>query len=189
MPTEFGATGWGRAWVRAVESTAVTAPNPLLPKARSLARNDAVSTLDTAAGRITAEVVDRGATHRVVLDIPLWTGQVRAVVDRLVDRALVDNPGLAPGDLPDALATELARRGIDIAVPPARQTADCTCVSRKTPCAHVLAVHYALAQRVDEQPALALALRTPHRATSTQRQADPDWIELAELAPAGFYGR
>lgn len=43
MPVEFGATPWGRAWVRAIEPTVVAAPNPLLPKARSLARNKAVT--------------------------------------------------------------------------------------------------------------------------------------------------
>ncbi|MCP2169108.1 SWIM zinc finger family protein [Goodfellowiella coeruleoviolacea] len=185
MP-DFGATGWGRAWVRAVESTAVTTPNPLLPKARSLARNDAVTTVDIAPGRLTAEVVDRGRHHRVTIDIPLWTGQVRLVADRLVARSLAEHRGLAPGDLPDALAADLASHGIDIAVPTDAQTATCTCASRRRPCSHVLATHYALAQRVDEQPALALTLRAPRR--TGHRQGDPDWIDLREVDAAAFYG-
>lgn len=43
MAAEFGATAWGRAWLRTIESTATAAPNAQLPQARSLARGGAVT--------------------------------------------------------------------------------------------------------------------------------------------------
>ena len=159
---EFGATPWGRAWVRAVESTAVTRPNPLLPKARSLARNNAVTDLRTEPGRITATV----SGHTVHIGLPLWTEAPEGVV--------ADHTG----DLPDELADTLT-----VAVPLAEQHTECGCRARTPHCAHVLATLYTLAQRVDERPVLAVTLRYPLAAP-----IDPNWLPLQEIDVAGFYG-
>ncbi|WP_433190524.1 SWIM zinc finger family protein [Actinoallomurus sp. CA-150999] len=180
MPAEFGATLWGRAWLRTVEPTTVSRPNPLLPKARSLARNAAVTLRTAEAGRLDAEVSARGVVHRVAIEFPCWSDELSAEVTGLVaDAAPV------PGDLPDGLEAALTRRGTDIAAPVGERVADCGCGAGDGPCAHVLAVLYALVQRIDETPALAVELRcrAPFRAA-----ADPDWIPLSDVPVEGFYG-
>ncbi|WP_086829841.1 hypothetical protein [Allokutzneria sp. NRRL B-24872] len=159
---EYGATPWGRAWVRAVESTAVTRPNPLLPRARSLVRNNAVTELRAETGSVTATV----SGHTVHIGLPLWTDVPEGLV--------ADHTG----DLPDELADTLA-----VAVPLAEQHTECDCRTRNPHCAHVLAALYALSQRVDERPVLAATLRYP-----LTEPTDPDWIPLAEIDVAGFYG-
>jgi uncharacterized Zn finger protein len=184
MVVEFGATPWGRAWVRTIESTGIAAPNPLLPNARSLARNNAVS-LTAAAGRIDAEVTASGKAHRVLIDLPLWSEREQAVVEPLIAKALADHRGLAAGDLPDTLATDLRREHVDIAVPADQQAAECDCRTRRRPCVHILATIYALAQRIDEHPALAVGLRSS--GGEPAGPADPDWIALADIDAATFY--
>jgi uncharacterized Zn finger protein len=184
MPPEFGATPWGKAWVRTIEPTTVTAPNPLLPKARSLARNNAVTTLHTQPGCVEAEVLVRGVPHQVRIDLPLWDAKQEAEAERLITEALVNSPGLASGDLPDALEADLSRRGIPIAT--SDQASDCTCPTRRNPCAHILATVYALAQRIDEHPTLAISLRASSRESTVD--TGRDWISLTHINTAHFYG-
>lgn len=178
-PAEFGATPWGRAWVRAVEPT-TGGPNPLLPRARSLARNHAV-TLSVAAGRVDAMVTVTGTAHTVHLDTPLWTEGALATALRLV----AGHRDAVAGDLPDALEAEFRRHGIVVAVAPDERTSGCDCRTRRRPCVHVLATVYALAQLVDERPAVLLDLFTS--GTPTPAPAT-DWIALADLDAAHFYG-
>nr|AHA81989.1 Arm20 [uncultured bacterium] len=185
MPAEFGATPWGLAWLRTIESTSTAAPNALLPKARSIARNHAV-TLTTGTGRVDADVAVSGAVHRVRIDVPPWPEQTRAEVQRLVAKALADNRGLAVGDLPDTLAADLRHRDIGIAVEPDERSAACDCRTRRRPCVHILATIYTLTQLIDERPVLAIELRSS--GAEVAAPPDPDWIALTELDAAGFYG-
>ncbi|WP_433871228.1 hypothetical protein [Saccharopolyspora sp. CA-218241] len=172
IPT-FGATAWGAAWVRTVETTAISRPDPALPRARSLARKGAVTGLTTEPGRVSAEV----AGHRVAVGFPLW----EPGADRLVAEA--DTTGLAAGDLPDELVDRL-RPTHGIAPPPDQQHPTCSCRTRAPRCAHVLATLYALAQHVDERPLLAVELRLAHPPVAAP---PPDRIPLADLDPADFY--
>jgi uncharacterized Zn finger protein len=182
-PAEFGATPWGRAWVKTIESTAGL-PNPLLPKARSLARNHAV-TLSVATGRVDAEVTAAGVIHRVRIDVPPWPEPTRTEASRLATEAARTHRGLAAGDLPDTLVADLRRHGINTAVRPDEHTSICDCRSRRRPCVHVLAAVYALAQLIDERPALSMELRSPGPAPAAR---SADWIPVTELAAADFYG-
>ncbi|MCO6003897.1 hypothetical protein NE236_02795 [Actinoallomurus purpureus] len=167
---------------RAARAAAVVGPPRLLPKARSLARNDAVVIRTAEDGRLDAEVTVRGAVHRVSVGLPCWSGAARTEAAGLVTAALAD-PGLPPGDLPDALAADLTGRGADLAVPDGERVTDCTCRAREDGCVHVRAVLYALVQRVDERPLLAVELRGIRAEAS-----DPDWIPLGDVPVAGFYG-
>lgn len=185
IPAEFGATPWGRAWVRTIESTTATGPNPLLPKARSLARNHAV-TLVTTTSRLAAEVAASGVVHRVRIDLPRWPDPTQADAKRLISKAMADNRGLALGDLPDTLAADFAHHDIGIAVALDDQIAACDCRTRRRPCVHILATIYTLTQLIDERPALAVELRSAD--TELAAPSDPDWIELTDIDAASFYG-
>ncbi|MCO1581183.1 SWIM zinc finger family protein [Crossiella sp. SN42] len=176
MIAEHGVTAWGHAWLRTVEPTRVTRPNPSLPRARNLARGDGITDLTMAPGLLTAG----SGQYRVRIEIPLWPAEPAALAAKL----LADlPPSLVLGDLPDSLAAELRAHDIDIAPPPEELTPHCDCRDRRPLCVHVLAALYALVQAVDERPALAVELRGV-TATTT----DPDWIPVSELSVAGFYG-
>jgi uncharacterized Zn finger protein len=182
MPAEFGATPWGRVWLRTVESTAMAAPNPLLPKARSLARNHAVAvTVET--NRLVADVT----VYRVQIDLPPWSDDKQGEAARLTVKALADNRGLAVGDLPDTLEADFRHHGIGLAVGLDEQVAVCDCRTRKRPCVHILATIYAFSLLVDERPALAIELRSS--TVDIAMPGDPDWIPLVDLDPGTFYER
>ncbi|MFC7448842.1 hypothetical protein [Rhodococcus daqingensis] len=191
MAAEFGATAWGRAWLRTIESTAAAAPNTQLPQARSLARGGAVTFTDVSAGRIGAEVVARQNTYAVAIAVPRWDDATRARVRALLDAAGRVG-GAASGDLPDAVVAELLSAGIAVAAQPAECGVSCTCTGRRSPCLHHLATVYALVQQIDEEPALAVRLRSDD--SHAGGSADPgapgrqDWVPLSEVDPATFYG-
>ncbi|MFI9505140.1 SWIM zinc finger family protein [Nocardia sp. NPDC052566] len=185
MPPEFGATPWGRSWTRTVETTAASGPNPLLPKARSLARNHC-ATLTTEVGVVTAKVVASSDQFSVRIELPPWSEETKKDAERLIAKSLAVNPGLAVGDLPDGLEADFTAAGIAFTVPVGEQVATCDCRTRKRPCAHILATLYALSMRVDERPRLAVELRMDSAAAA--ECADPDWIPLTDLDPGTFYG-
>jgi uncharacterized Zn finger protein len=188
---EFGATAWGRAWLRTIESTAASAPNALLPEARRLARGGVVNVTGVSAGRVCAEVAARQKSHAVTIEVPRWDDAALARVGEVLGAAGHGDGG-ASGDLPDAPVAELQGAGIAVAATPAECSSTCACTSRRTPCLHHLATVYALVQLIDEEPALAVRLRSDDSVAvgsagpgSRQR---PDWIALSEVDPASFYG-
>ena len=177
MNREFGTTAWGRDWVRAAEPTAVTRPDPALPRARSLARSDRVRDVELAAGRVRAVVADR-TERRVQIALPTWAPAHLATV-----RAVL--AGAAPGeDLADAVHADLVAAGVPL-LPDPGSTASCTCARGGGRCVHVLATCYEVARRLDERPRIALALRGLPAADDRPATAR---IPLSHLDPAGFYG-
>lgn len=177
---EFGATAWGRAWLRTVERMDGM-PNPQLPKARSLARNQKAS-LTIGPDTITAAVADGNATHQVSIQVRRWdTVQAECAAPLLAGGRTAS----AVGDLPDDLADALTKAGAPVAVPLDEITASCTCRARARPCAHVLAALYGLVLVVDERPVTALELRADD--LSSSHGADGSWIELTTIRPENFY--
>lgn len=185
MVAEFGATVWGRAWVRTIESTGATAPNPQLPSGRSLARNNAVR-LTTSTGLVEADVTAAGRSQEVRIDLPPWSAGQQTTANRLIVKALADQRGLATGDLPESLEADLRHDGILVESADAVRSAECRCRTRRRPCAHILATVYALAQRIDERPVLAVELRSAGPGPASP--PDPDWVLVTDLDASGFYG-
>lgn len=189
MAHEFGVTAWGRAWLRTVERTSASRPNPSLPTARTLARTGAV-VLEISSGAVTAEVSARGKTSRVLVSVPLWSrADADAVADLLAPGGAVDR-AVSTGELPDSVVTELRERHVSVAVDVADCTATCSCAGRRSPCVHHLAAVYALAGRIDEEPGLAVTVRSaPAVADSSDRSRPaPEWIALNEIDATTFYG-
>lgn len=183
QPTEFGATHWGKAWLRIIERSG-QAPNPHLPKARSLARNQHATIL-IEAQTITGTVTDGASTARVHLTVPAWSESQSNTATPTLLQARQTHLGAVVGDLPDSLADELASHGVSIAEPLEALSGTCTCRARTRPCAHILATIYALILRVDEQPELAVQLRTT--AVQLSSNNTTDWIALSQLDPASYY--
>lgn len=178
MSGEFGTTAWGHDWLRLAEPTSSTRPDPILPRARSLARGDHVRGFDLTPGQVEAVVDDRG-THRVRIAIPTWDDaqltRARAV---LTDQS-------AGGDLPDAAHAALLDTGLALAPDPTTLTTTCSCTSRKDPCRHLLATYFELARRFDERPHHALVLLG---LTDCGTPRDTARIPLGLIDPATFYG-
>lgn len=116
MTREFGATAWGRAWLRQIEPVLITGPPDRdLPRARALARR-AIEDLTIEANQVTARLTERGHKHTITLNIPIWNREEQNVVTRTIGQATSSRSG----DLPDRLVTELSSVGVRIAPVPRR---------------------------------------------------------------------
>jgi uncharacterized Zn finger protein len=176
MTELFGVTPWGRDWVRLAQPTAIARPNPALPKARSLARNDRVEELNLTLGGITATVTDK-AVRRVRLGLAPWTAAQLAEAQEMLKAC-------PEADLPDSLHAEMSRRGLAPVPRVDELTTECDCPQRARPCVHTLAVFFEVARRVDESPRLSLVPRGVDGARGTAGSH----IRLSDIERSTFYG-
>ncbi|WP_040867831.1 SWIM zinc finger family protein [Nocardia exalbida] len=175
---EFGYTAWGMDWVRLAEPLRQTRPDPLLPRARSIARNNGVRA--TIEGRVVRATIHRGGeaslTHVEVA--PLSRQTITAIA------AIAPDPTLLTDD------THRAISAAGIALGPQLAGTDCSCTARKARCVHVLAVYYEMARRVDEDPRLALAIQDYFAAAPTDSDEpapEARWTPISALDPRRFF--
>lgn len=182
MIREFGATAWGRAWLKQIEPILITgAPDRDLPRARALARR-AITDLSIDGPQVTARLTDRGRDHTITLDVPTWTGKEQRTVSWIIDRTGTSHAG----DLSDHLAADLTSAGVRIAprIDDITACSDTGHVERR----HLLALCYALVQRIDEEPVLAIRLRTPPETSPSTETASPaGLLALTDLNPKTFF--
>ncbi|MFC5063890.1 hypothetical protein [Actinomycetospora atypica] len=171
MLNEFGTTARGRAWLRLAEPLRVTRPDPRLPRARSLARNDRVGALGTEPGRVVA-TVDDGRPRRVEVVFPVWDDEARATAATVLAAAAEDGA-----------VAELAAAGVPLVPDDAAVRVSCDC-GRTGRCVHALAVLIELARRVDEAPDLAATLRG---SMPRWGAGDTTRIRIADLDPGAFW--
>ncbi|WP_328397336.1 hypothetical protein [Nocardia sp. NBC_00416] len=175
---EFGYTRWGMDWVRLAEPLRQTRPDPLLPRARSIARNDGVRT--ETEGRIVRAHIHRGGQASIThIELAPLTRPALTALSAIV--------GAGPTVLTDEMYA--AARAADIPVAPEPAAIDCSCAARTERCVHVLATFYDLARRVDENPRLSLDLQgygTDIALDDSPAEA-PRWIPLHTLDPAAFF--
>ncbi|MEU1980300.1 hypothetical protein [Nocardia sp. NPDC019395] len=177
---EFGYTRWGMDWVRLAEPLRQTRPDPLLPRARSIARNNGVRT--ETEGRIVRAHIHRGGqasvTHIELTPLP------RATVTGLAPII-----GTAPAVPTDDMYATAIDAGISLAPEPA--AIDCSCTARTARCVHVLATFYELARQVDQNPRFGLDLQgyghDPGPDDSAVPTEVPRWVPLNTLDPAEFF--
>ncbi|WP_040797249.1 SWIM zinc finger-containing protein [Nocardia higoensis] len=175
---EFGYTAWGMDWVRLAEPLHRSRPEPLLPRARSIARNHGVGL--EIEGRIVRAHIHRGGQASVAhLEVePMPRTAVATIAGIVAD----------PAHLTDDVHRALLDAGVTPA--PVLTSIDCSCSARTAHCLHVFAALYALARRVDENPRLALELRGYFDAVHTEGNTDappPRWIPLHAIDPSGYF--
>lgn len=180
MPdNEFGYTPWGMGWVRLAEPTTITRPEPLLPRARSIARHGGVH-LEIEGTSVCARIHRGGQASITHLEFAaLSTAQVAAIADHIPAGSV---------ELTDATHAALAAAGLAPAPQPA--DSDCSCPARTPRCVHLLATFYALARQVDENPWLALDLqgyRSGGQASTEDNRPPARWTPIGSLDPAGFF--
>ncbi|MGM7643381.1 hypothetical protein ACSVDM_00640 [Nocardia sp. JW2] len=174
---EFGYTPWGKDWVRLAEPLRQTRPEPLLPRARSVARNNGVRT--EIEGRTVRAHLHRGGQASIahVEVAPLSRAAVTAIEQVIPDATVVTD--------------DMHRALLDAGHSPAPTlvSTDCSCSARTPRCLHVLAVLYTIARQVDENPRLALELQgyfdTAHDPEAPV--AESPWTPIHTLDPACFF--
>jgi uncharacterized Zn finger protein len=155
----FGSTWWSRAWLAALTERARLDPNRL-SRGRGYARSGAVGELDVGPGEVRAAVQgSRRQPYQVRVRLrqlppPDW--------DRLLDVMAAEvgrAAALLDGELPPEIEGEAAAAGIDVLPGAGELGLHCSCPDWASPCKHVAAVCFVMAERLDADPFELLLLR------------------------------
>ncbi|MET9552371.1 SWF or SNF family helicase [Streptomyces sp. NPDC006645] len=153
----FAQTWWGRAWLKALEDTALDLGQ--LKKGRKQARDGAVGAVSVRPGRITAVVRDRdGTAHRSdVLLQQLSTEEWDQFLDMAVERA-GHIAALLDRDMPPHLVEDAAGAGVELLPGIGDLEPQCACDAWDL-CLHTAALCYQVARLLDEDPFILLLMR------------------------------
>ncbi|MDV8023099.1 hypothetical protein [Rhodococcus sp. IEGM 1330] len=185
QPAAFGSTPWGKDWVRRVEPIAATRPNPMLPRARSLVRNDSVAVDHSKIGQFRCVVSAGKKVETAVISLPRYAAAERKSVLHVLARHA--RGGATSGDLPDEVHAELVASKLS-PVPDATVTS-CSCSGRIDPCLHVTAATYAIGLIVDQMPTSALAVRGVDLSATTGSTDFPRrWMPIESVDAGSYFG-
>jgi uncharacterized Zn finger protein len=153
----FAGTWWGRAWVKALEDSALDAEQ--LKKGRRQARDGAVGAVSVRPGRITAVVRDRDGTgHRSDVLLQELSGDAwERFLDMAVDRA-GHVAALLDRDMPPHLVEDAADAGVELLPGIGDLEPECACDAWDL-CPHTAALCYQVARLLDQDPFVLLLLR------------------------------
>ena len=156
----YGNTGWGTAWITALERLS-TAWQNRLPRGKDYAEKGHVMQLQVHAGKITARVQgSRAKPYSTSIEIPPFReSDSERLLLALGERAYYPAFLLA-GTMPPGM--EEAFRAFSLSLFPARNSemlGSCNCPDKARPCKHIAAVHYAFAEALESDPFLIWQLR------------------------------
>ena len=182
----FGATWWGRLWIRGLELLGDDYENRL-PRGKQYAEDGHVSHFVVKPGEIEARVHGR-KTYNVTLGLPALTP---AQWDKALARIAQESrfvASLLAGEMPQGLDETFREAGASLypRVPKELQT-HCDCPDWANPCKHVAAVCYVMAEALDRDPWLLFDLRGKSR--DEVLQALQSALEAAAVAAPKKRGR
>ncbi|MDT0548176.1 MULTISPECIES: SWIM zinc finger family protein [Streptomyces] len=153
----FARTWWGRAWLKALEDTALDGEQ--LGRGRKHAREGAVGAVCVRPGRITAVVRDRDHTpHRSdVLLQEFGEAEWERLLDVVADRA-GHIAALLDRDMPPQLVEDAAAAGVELLPGIGDLEPECGCEAWDH-CPHTAALCYQVARLLDEDPFVLLLMR------------------------------
>ncbi|WP_051872064.1 SWIM zinc finger family protein [Streptomyces sclerotialus] len=155
---EFAETWWGRAWLDALESTALDTAR--LARGRDYASGGHVGRITVAPGRISAPVTgSRPYPYRAELRLrpfpdAVWETFLDGVAARPAHLA-----ALLGRTLPRALAERRDAAGVRLLPGPGDLVPRCSCPDRGHPCKHAAALCFQAARLLDADPFVLLLMR------------------------------
>ena len=156
----YGNTGWGTAWIAALERLS-TAWQNRLPRGKDYAAKGHVLSVHVKAGRIEAKVQgSRSKPYSTSIEIPPfreadWERLLLALAQQSYYPAY-----LLAGVMPPAI--DEAFRHFGLSLLPIRNSemlGSCSCPDKARPCKHIAAVHFSFAEALESDPFLVWQLR------------------------------
>ncbi|MER6680354.1 SWF or SNF family helicase [Streptomyces olivaceoviridis] len=153
----FARSWWGRAWLRALEDSALEAA--AVKAGRRLARAGGVGAVTVRPGRVTAVVRDpSGAAHRADVLLPRLSDEEWARFEDLAVEQAGHMAALLDRELPPHLMEDAAVAGIELLPGLGDLDPDCDCGAWDH-CGHTVALCHQVARLLDEDPFLLLLIR------------------------------
>ncbi|WP_045315359.1 SWIM zinc finger family protein [Lentzea aerocolonigenes] len=150
-------TWWGKAWVQALEDTALD--NAMIRLGRRYAHAGVVGPITVSPGRLHAPVHDAGAVHSTTVQVPVLSEvQWGRFLDRVAEQpghvaALLDN------DMPRDLVDAAAESDVDLLPGIGDLDPSCDCEGWELPCRHAAALAFQVGWLLDADPFVLLLLR------------------------------
>lgn len=153
----FARTWWGRAWIQAVEDSALD--QDALKNGRKYACSGRVGAITIRPGGIAATVHGAADTYRTTLALPpLTPAQWGRFLDQVAARA-GHIAALLDRDMPHDLVTAAEDVGVPLLPGLGEPDPECTCDDWGHPCRHAAALAYQVAWLLDADPFLLVLLR------------------------------
>lgn len=155
---DFVKNWWASRWISAMEKVM---DKGRLSRGRSYARKGQVLNVDVSPGQAAGKVQGSSSRpYKVSINVKLLTEQQWAkVVDALIERPLFVAQ-LLSGEMPQEIEEVFAAANVALFPKSTRELEmSCSCPDSSSLCKHLAAVHYILAERLDEDPFLLFALR------------------------------
>ena len=154
----FAARWWAQRWIAVLELLGLA---NRLERGRRYARSGRVMGLEILPGRIEADVQgSRYDPYRVRFRVKsLSRAQWEKALETLASQALFAAKLLA-GEMPQNIEDAFQSAGLSLF--PTSQgdlVTECSCPDAANPCKHIAAVHYVLAEQLDQDPFLLFRLR------------------------------
>ncbi len=203
MALQFGHTWWGRAWVQALEQRAALDANRL-PRGRTYARQDRVTSLTLEPGLVTASVRgSRRLNYRTHIGVRTYGDDEWAKVVATIAGRAGHTAALLDGDLDPGVVDDAREAGVELLPMRGDLKPRCSCPDSAPTCKHAAAVAYLVAEALDDDPFQLFALRgrtkeallaelRAHRRRpggGTDDGLDPAAAALAALVAAGPQGQ
>ena len=160
----FAERWWAQRWIEVLELLGLA---NRLERGRRYARAGRVLQLEVRPGRVEADVQgSRYDAYRVTFRLKKFTrAQWERAIETLASQALFAAK-LLGGEMPANI--EDAFRSVGLSLFPIHRRdlgTECSCPDAANPCKHIAAVHYVLAEQLDEDPFLLFRLRGRERET------------------------
>jgi uncharacterized Zn finger protein len=149
---------WAERWWAVLETIGVA---KRLERGKRYARAERVLALGVEPGLVTAEVQgSRYEPYRVELGIRVFTDdEWERAVEILASQALF-SAKLLSGEMPENIEEAFSEVGLSLFPASAREIAmQCSCPDAVVPCKHIAALHYVLAEKLEDDPFLLFRWR------------------------------
>jgi uncharacterized Zn finger protein len=158
----IGESLWSRRFIAVLEGYG---HGSRMTRGRSYARSGQVLELSVRAGEVAALVQgSRAKPYSVSIGIDVYQPEQWARVERALAASAVYTAELLDGRMPEQTESVFASCGLTLFPVRREFEGDCTCPDLATPCKHIAAACYILAERFDEDPFAILAWRGRSRA-------------------------
>lgn len=153
----FAKKWWGKRWIKVLENFEI---GKRLARGRHYARRGQVVNLDVTEGRVKAKVQgSRVKPYDILIENDTFP-------DEQWQQVITDFSGqprfassLLSGEMPQDIEEVFNRAGLSLFPGEEELRFDCSCPDSSSPCKHIAAVFYLLAEAFDEDPFLIFRLR------------------------------